>query len=195
VVRTLRAEGSIDAGHKAPGCASRRFVRAMNVRRAPLPSGHPNRPGQAPLARRCRAATAATQAQRPEAGPEATGRHPDGPHTEVEAPSWNEADSFRETTVQYFDDPKQREAVREFGRLLYNLATDTARDPGTESSNRSELRAVAADLRYINGYCTTIGLSAKLCSLDVADERLARFARKLARRVGALVESIEAQLS
>ena len=33
------------------------------------------------------------------------------------------------------------------------------------------------------------------CSLDEADERLARFAGKMARRVGALVEKIEERLS
>ncbi len=75
------------------------------------------------------------------------------------------------------------------------MATDTTRDPGTESSIRAELRAAAADLRYITGYCSTVGLSAKICSLDAADEKHARFARRLARRVDALVESIEAQLS
>ena len=163
--------------------------------RAPLPSGQPPRPRRVHPARRRRTAAAREQALRPKAGPEPTGPRPEGEHPEAAASSWNEADSFRETTVQYFDDPKQREAVREFGRLLYVLATDTTRDPGTESSNRSELRAVAADLRYIDGYCTSIGLSTKLCSLDAADEKLARFARKLARRVGALVESIEEQLS
>jgi hypothetical protein len=37
--------------------------------------------------------------------------------------------------------------------------------------------------------------SAEECSLDESDERLARFAGKLARKVGALVESIEERLS
>jgi len=168
----------------------------MNTPHAPLPSGQPRSSGRAPLARRRRrAATAPAQGPRSKPRAEATERHPDGSHPDGAAPSWIEADSFRETTVQYFDDPKQREAVRVFGRLLYDLATDTSRDPGTESSNRSDLRAVAADLRYIHGYCTSIGLSITLASLDAADEKLARFARRLARRVGALVESIEKQLS
>jgi hypothetical protein len=167
----------------------------MNVRRAPLPSGHPDSPGRAPLARRRRTAAAPAQGLRSKTRAEAPGSHPDGPHPDAAAPPWNEADSFRETTVQHFDDPKQREAVREFGRLLYNLATDTERDPGTESTTRGELRAILADLRYTAGCCIMVGHSAESCSLDAADEKLARFARKLARRFGALIGSIEAQLS
>jgi hypothetical protein len=79
--------------------------------------------------------------------------------------------------------------------LLYDLAVETTRDPGNESSNRAELRAIAADLRYTAGYCDMVSHSAEWCSLDVADETLARFAGVLARRLGALVESIEERLS
>ncbi|ERR1700687_1264107 len=114
---------------------------------------------------------------------------------EVTAPRWNEADSFRETTLQFFDNFEDRETIRGLGRLLYNLGTETARDPGSESSNRAELRAVAADLRYTAGFCTNVGRSAQLCSLNPADEGLAHFADNLALQLGALVESIEAALS
>ena len=109
--------------------------------------------------------------------------------------SWNEADSFRETTLQFFDAPEDRETIRKLGQLLYNLGTETARDPGTESSIRAELRAVTADLRYTAGFCTMVGCSAQLCSLDPVDEGLARFAGNLALQLGVLVESIEAALS
>jgi hypothetical protein len=82
------------------------------------------------------------------------------------------------------------------GRLLHDLAVETTRDPGDESSTRAELRAVAADLRYAGGYLfNVIRRSAEWCSLDAADEKLARFAGKLSRQVGALVEKIERRLS
>jgi hypothetical protein len=59
-----------------------------------------------------------------------------------------------------------------------------------------ELRAVAADLRYTGGYLFhVIRRSAEWCSLDDSDERLARFAGKLSRQVGALAEKIERRLS
>jgi hypothetical protein len=163
--------------------------------RAPQPSGQPRPPRRVHLARRRRTAAAPAQARRPEPGAEPTGGRLDGEHPEVAAPSWNEADSFRETTLRYFDNPEERQALRTVGRLLYDLATEATRSPGDESSNRAELRAIAADLRYTAGCCSMVGRSAEWCSLDAADEKLARFARKLARRVGALVGSIEEQLS
>jgi hypothetical protein len=118
--------------------------------------------------------------------------YPDG----TSSPSWNEADSFRETTQQLFD-PPDREAVRRLGQVLYSLAVFASREEDDEESvTRTELRAVAADLRYTGGYLLhVIRRSAVVCSLDAADEKLARFAGKVGRRVTALVESIEERLS
>jgi hypothetical protein len=113
------------------------------------------------------------------------------------SPPWNESDSFRETTLQLFDDP-DRAAVRRLGQVLYDLAVFASREQGgsEESVTRTELRAVAADLRYTGGYLLhQIARSAVVCSLDESDERLARFAGKVGRRVTALVESIEERLS
>lgn len=113
-------------------------------------------------------------------------------------PPWNESDSVRETTLQLLDDLDDREAVRRAGRVLYDLAVVQSRDLGVggESSiTRAELQAIAADLRYTGGYCAMVRRSAEECSLDAPDEALARFAGKLASRVGALVESIEERLS
>jgi hypothetical protein len=71
-----------------------------------------------------------------------------------------------------------------------------SRQAGGESSvTRAELRAVAADLRYTSGYLGSVRRSAVECSLDAADEALARFAGKLAGRVAALVDKIERRLS
>ena len=114
-------------------------------------------------------------------------------------PPWEESDSFRETMLQLLDDPEDREAVRRAGRVLYDLAVEGTREVGTipadPSITRAELRAVVADLRYTGGYCAAIRRSAEECSLDADDEKLARFAGKLSRKVGALVEAIERRLS
>jgi hypothetical protein len=113
-------------------------------------------------------------------------------------PSWVEADSIRETTLQLFD-PDDRQALRRLGQVLYDLAVFADReqdDEEEESSTRAELRAVAADLRYTSGYLfNVIRLSAEWCSLDADDEELARFAGKLSRQVAALVDKIERRLS
>jgi hypothetical protein len=115
-------------------------------------------------------------------------------------PPWAEADSVRETTLQLLDDPEDRDAARRAGRMLYDLAVVATREvgaiPGDPSITRAELRAVAADLRYTGGYLLNIvAQSAKDCDLDPADDRLARFAGKLAGRVDELVEKIERRLS
>ncbi|HXO28518.1 MAG TPA: hypothetical protein VOA80_14315, partial [Thermoanaerobaculia bacterium] len=67
--------------------------------------------------------------------------------------------------------------------------------PADPSITRAELRAAAADLRYTGGYCAAIRRSAEECSLDPADDRLARFAGKIGRQVGALVDKIDRRLS
>jgi hypothetical protein len=113
-------------------------------------------------------------------------------------PPWIEGDSIRETTLHLYDHPRDRAALRRVGRLLYdvvifdsNLGLDRER-----TITRAELRAVAADLRFTAGYLrNTIWQSAEDCDLDPAEDRLARFAGKLSRQVGALVEKIERRLS
>lgn len=108
-------------------------------------------------------------------------------------PPWTELDSFRETTLQNFPKP-DRKALRRVGRLLYRASLETRALSG-ESLLADELRAVAADLRYLTGYCAMLGKYAEWHELDEADEALAHFAAALAPRVGALIEAIEAELA
>ena len=115
-------------------------------------------------------------------------------------PPWEESDSFRETTLQLLDDPEDRDAVRRAGRVLYDLAVVVTREVGTTAAEpsitRAELRAAAADLRHTGGYLLhVIRRSAVECSLEPAEEKLARFAGKIGRQVGALVDKIERRLS
>jgi hypothetical protein len=121
---------------------------------------------------------------------------PGSPQSIAPSPPWNESDSFRETLLQLLD-PPDREAVRRLGQVLYDLAVFAEREqPDEEPMARVELRAVAADLRYTGGYLLhVIRRSADECDLDPAEDRLARFAGKLSRQVGALVEKIERRLA
>ena len=93
---------------------------------------------------------------------------------------------MRETTLICIDAPEDREAVRQVGRLLYNLAVETTRFPGKESSTRTKMRAAAADLRFIEGFLRSVRRSADETSLAPPDNRLAHFAAYLARKIGAL---------
>jgi hypothetical protein len=113
------------------------------------------------------------------------------------APPWNEADTIRETTLLVIDEPEDREALRRVGRLLYDLAVETTRLPdirGGETISGSELRAAAAELRFVEGFLAMVGRSPEEAGLQPAEEALARFAGRLARKVGALAERIEERL-
>ena len=59
----------------------------------------------------------------------------------------------------------------------------------------SELQAAAAELRFIEGFFAMVGRSQEEFSLTGEDEALARFAGRMARKVGALAERIEERLS
>jgi hypothetical protein len=121
-------------------------------------------------------------------------------YRDVTPPPLDEGDSFRETTLQLIDDPEDREAMRQFGRLVYHLALEATMESGTgrdgESSvTRAELRAVAGDFRSLGGYLRLVKRSAFESSLEPQDAKLARFAGKLAGRVDKLVAAIEGRLS
>jgi len=111
---------------------------------------------------------------------------------------WNEADTIRETTLLVIDDEADREALRRVGRLLYGLAVETTHLPDIgedDSIPGSELRATSAELRFLEGYLGMIRRSADESSLEGEDLALARFAGKMARKVGALAARIEERLS
>jgi hypothetical protein len=69
-------------------------------------------------------------------------------------PPWNGADSFRETTLICIDDPAYREALRQVGRMIYDMAIEddpvprrrvdharrAARRPGRAALHRGVLR-------------------------------------------------------
>jgi hypothetical protein len=109
---------------------------------------------------------------------------------------WNEADSFRETFLLWIDDPQDREALRQGGRVLYDLAVEVSRAMGGESSmTRAELRAAMADLRHMEGLLASVGREAEESTLEPDDDALAHFAGRLAGQVGSLAEAIERVLS
>jgi hypothetical protein len=113
---------------------------------------------------------------------------------ECNPPRWNEADSFRETSLVCIDDPEDREALRRVGRLLYHLALLDTRTAAAESGTCMDLRAAAADLRHLEGHLARVGgTREEICVAD--EEALARFAGELAPRVGALAEAIERELA
>lgn len=80
--------------------------------------------------------------------------------------------------------------------MLYDLALETTRRvPGEESSTRSELRATAVDLRYLEGYLAMVRRSADESDLRVMDDALAHFAGELSDEIAGLAASIERELA
>ena len=68
------------------------------------------------------------------------------------------------------------------------MSLEVSHELGGESSmSRAELRAAQADLRYLEGFLVMVGRAAEHSSLSAEEDGLARFAGKLAGRVGALV--------
>jgi hypothetical protein len=120
---------------------------------------------------------------------------PDHRKSTTPAPTWTEAQSIRETTMRSIDNGKDRKAIRRLSRMLYLYALETTRGPFTASPTRDELRAAAVDLRYLEGYLSMTGAAHSASSLPPPDDDLARFAGKLAGKVGAIAGSIEGRLS
>jgi hypothetical protein len=109
-------------------------------------------------------------------------------------PPWNAADSFRETTLICIDDPVSREALRQVGRMIYEMAIVTAEFPGDESTSHAEMRAALAELRFIEGFFHSMRQAAEESCLDPQEARLARFAGKMAVQVRAIVAAVEREL-
>jgi hypothetical protein len=98
--------------------------------------------------------------------------------------------------LAFIDGADEREAVREAGRVLYDLAVEASSGISERgSATRAELRAAQADLRYLHGYLESIGQEGDVSSLSADDEALSRFAGRLAGQVGSLVAAIERTLS
>lgn len=71
---------------------------------------------------------------------------------------------------------------------------DNGTTPEDPSATRAELRAIAADLRYLQGYAAMVGQSAVDCSLEPAEEADAMYAGRLADTLAGFAGSIEARL-
>ena len=63
-----------------------------------------------------------------------------------------------------------------------------------ESICHSELRAAAVEVRFLEGFLRMVERSAEESGLDADEEALARFAGRMARKVGKLAERIEEKL-
>jgi hypothetical protein len=109
---------------------------------------------------------------------------------------WEESASFRETMLVYIDEAQARGAVREAGRVLYDLTIEASH--GIEergSATRAELRAGQADLHYLGGWFEAIRQQEQQSSLTEDDMALTRFAGQVAAQLANLEAEIERRLA
>jgi hypothetical protein len=114
--------------------------------------------------------------------------------TELTPPGWNDDASFRETMLCYLP-PEDAEKLRQAGAVIYSMAESIAFEEAGESSTLIELRAVHADLTYLQGYLAEISLEPEHSELEPEDSALAAFAGEMAARVAALANALAERLA
>lgn len=108
--------------------------------------------------------------------------------------------TFRESFLRWFTEPQDNAALRDFGRMLFDLILEGNRVQPDEPEGiyRHDLRAALADLRAVQGFLAYIGQSQEDLDEDDHEDadslRLCYLAEQLAPRVGRIADSIEGAL-
>ena len=114
----------------------------------------------------------------------------------VDPARWEDFAVFRETFLMYLTPPGYAAALRKVGEMLFTMILDNY-DPWPgwpESSTRTELRAVVADLRHLEGFLGAVGREHTVSDLARPDQRLSRFAARQAVEIAKIAHRIEAKL-
>jgi hypothetical protein len=105
------------------------------------------------------------------------------------------SEAFRETFAFRFN-REEAQIVRRFGDLLEEVlgrAVYQERNPGS-SYTLQELFAVAADLRFLEGFLYGVGSERRLSDLSLTDQSLSQLAERFAPEVAALAERLEQEI-
>lgn len=122
----------------------------------------------------------------------------------AELPADSEFSPFRETVLVHITNETSKHEIRAFGETIVEnvveLRLARAARAGRSLTDLSEaptrilLRAAAADLRHLEGFLIQVANEADIFVLSRSDRALCRFARQMARAVGALQRMIERRL-
>ena len=122
--------------------------------------------------------------------------------SELQADS--EFSPFRETVLVHITHEASKREIRVFGETIVEnvveLRLARAAHAGRSLTDLSEaptrilLRAAAADLRHLEGFLIQVANEADIFVLSRSDRALCRFARQMARAVGAIQRTIERRL-
>jgi len=107
---------------------------------------------------------------------------------------WEDFAVFRETFLVYFSELKDNAALRAFGNLILEMTQEYWEHwpDQPEGWLRSNLRAVAADLRHAEGFLVT--LSNDPPEEDRFEAYLCRMALRLSQDVAKVAEAIDQEL-
>lgn len=105
---------------------------------------------------------------------------------------WETACVFRETFLSFVTPPGAADALRVVGNLIFDLMLNADDWPTwTESPVKVEMRALALDLRFAQGWLNTAHEANEGGELAPEDAFLAKLATKLAPQVGRIAATIE----
>jgi hypothetical protein len=115
----------------------------------------------------------------------------------IDPDSWEEGEGFRETLLLHFTEPAANATLRQLGSLLFNFALECSGSwpAHPEGTTGSELRAVVADLRHLQGFLGAVGREHVLSSLGSWDTLLSELAAGQALEVARIADRIENELS
>jgi hypothetical protein len=102
---------------------------------------------------------------------------------------------FRETTLYLFR-PRDAEALRHVGRMLYNLVLEGSPffgEPG-ESTIRRELEAALADAVHLRDFFWGIGRQVEQSELPAWEAQLSLFAREMADGMDRVINATQEAL-
>ncbi len=107
---------------------------------------------------------------------------------------WETACVFRETFLSFVTPPGAADALRVVGNLFFDLMLNADDWPAWEESPvKVEMRALALDLRFAQGWLNT-AQEANENTMVPEDAFLAKLAAKLAPQVGRIAATIERAL-
>jgi hypothetical protein len=121
---------------------------------------------------------------------------------DAEIPPWRRgldtdyepSDIYRETFLQWLGDGEDLATVRAYGQLQFDMTLSHGPGPvGDENWRVTALRSVAKDLRHLKNYLRQIAFLEDEQS-DEEDEQWARYANRLAKKLGPIEEQIERAL-
>ena len=145
----------------------------------------------------------------PELTPQSTPSPDSDPLPEVDFPpappppraiakDWEDWEGFRFTFLRHFPRPEDSDALRGVAQLLYDLVLETPHPdwpqlPGPET--RWELVSVLSELRFLEGYLTSVFEEHRVSSLPPEVEELSRYAGGLAYDLGEIADRLNQELA